>query len=469
MAWASVLRLIAVGAAAAFVSARQDAPWHAHFAIKRRRASCVRLVAAVLEAPPATLGPNCLVYQFGELRQAAAYGVSYTKEADPHKYQLRMASLTVQGHLDAHDLSFHCPTEAYLGTPPTPCDSAPNKQLAVLHVGADHRLYSMDIVRAPANYPPARALAPNQAGFGTATMSFPAGVLLQESGFLRLCKLNAAFPPARCKALVYPPRAAQVPMPSHVGMGTFLGAPGAQGVGSDWMVDVDNQLSAVTVGATRYYFNSAGAYVSKDGTCSASADRDYSAHLQGRSSAFLDHSAAVTLIAHPSGDAFAPARVDVWVGVVFDVDQIKAAVLYTDDATGYHRGMDTFDVASLRAGLYTGSHWYSSVAPTLPGLSAWAIADRMATLGDPCAAQLSCWLRPHGPRAACPDGLVLNDGLCEASTEPSSPSDTGMLSDMLEWTAYSSQWALPTTAAAVALGLGLAGLTWVIRRRPPLW
>lgn len=49
-------------------------------------------------------------------------------------------------------------------------------------------------------------------------------------------------------------------------------------------------------------------------TCSASADRDYSAHLQGRSSAFLDHSAAVTLIAHPSGDAFAPARVDVWVG-----------------------------------------------------------------------------------------------------------------------------------------------------------
>eukprot|EP00667_Euglena_gracilis_P011781 EG_transcript_12065 len=461
MAWAK-LRIALLGVA--LVSATQDTQWHGCFVVKRQSSSCVQLTVSVLEATKAVL-PNCLVYQFGELWHAAAYGVSYTKQADPRKYWMRVASLTVRGHLDGHNLSFHCPTKAHFGTPPTRCNATRNRQLAVLHVGADHRLYEMDIVRAPAHLP-AGSMLPGQAGFGAASIGFPSGIPLQESGFLRLCKLTSDFPPPRCRYPVNPPRAAQVPMPSHVGMGTFLRAPGTPVVASDWILDAANQLSVVAVGSARYFFNSAGVHVSKDGACSVSSAQDYAAHLQVRGSTFFDYSTTMTVITHPSNNAFAPTWVDVWVGVVFDVDQIKGAVLYTEVITGYHRGMDMFDVAS-HEGIYRGSYWYSSVAPVLPGLTVWAYADRMTTLGDPCAAQLRNWLYPQHQRTTCPDDLVLNDGLCEASPVASGRHDIGMTSDMvLQLAGYSSHRILSGivgAALAMVLGLRLAGMMWTVR------
>eukprot|EP00667_Euglena_gracilis_P029631 EG_transcript_39627 len=131
-----------------------------YFVIKRQPESCSSITALVTGSAAAQQ-PNCLAYRVAELRQAFHY-VTYTRDFDFREYQLRMATLNVSGQLGDYDLSFHCPTASYYGTPAAYCSSAPGMQLAAVHATANHTLFELDVILSPAQYPPVEALVPNQ-------------------------------------------------------------------------------------------------------------------------------------------------------------------------------------------------------------------------------------------------------------------------------------------------------------------
>eukprot|EP00667_Euglena_gracilis_P007726 EG_transcript_7815 len=379
-----------------------------HFVIKRLPATCAAIRASLVNDSAPAPRPNCLLYNVAQLQQAFHY-VTYVKEGQVQTYQLRMATLNVAGQIDNYDLSFHCPTMPYYGTPPAYCDSAPSMQLAALHVSANNTLYEMDIILSPAQYPPLESLAANKPPFGVARIQVPCGVPLPVAGSLQICKVD--FPAVGCVAAWLPPRALPDPLPSNVGQGSLSLAQYGISLPSDWVADDANELLVVTAGTTRYFFNSAGHYLSQAGTCSAHTNKNYAGEMYTYDSRFLDFVGTVTVTSHFGYPSFQPVRVSLWVGLAFDSAKIDPVILYIDKSTGFYRGMDAFDIVKPPTQAYGASYWYSAIAATVPGEDALAYAARMANLSDPCAANLTAWLYPNATRT-CPRGLQLRNGLC---------------------------------------------------------
>eukprot|EP00667_Euglena_gracilis_P007398 EG_transcript_7469 len=294
-----------------------------HFVIPRQPASCSSVNASLVDTAPAPQ-PDCLAYSVGQLRQAFHY-TAYVKD-DLQEYQLRMATLNAEGQLNDYNLSFYCPTSTYYGTPPVYCSSSPGMQLAVLHVGTDNTLFEMDVILSPAEYPAVEALAENQPPFGNARLVFPAGIPLPTSGYLQVCRLPVSSEDCAEVNL----RALPDPLPSNVGEGSFSIAQYGLTLSSDWVMDDANQLLIIAAGPVRYYFNSAGFYLSQAGTCAAHTFKSYASEVYAYNSRFLDYVGTVNVTSHFGYSNFQPARVSLWVGVAFDASKIDPVILYTE-------------------------------------------------------------------------------------------------------------------------------------------
>eukprot|EP00667_Euglena_gracilis_P008196 EG_transcript_8301 len=379
-----------------------DPYWLGQFSIQRTPSSCTAVIARPLQIP--TTSDNCLLYNFADLQQSAAPHATYVRGRG-RRYRLRTATLDVKGRLGDIDLSFHCPTEEYYGTPAVHCDSAPGLQAAVLHVGEDDRLYSIDVVRSPAAYPPLDTLAAHQPPFGVAQLQFPIGIPLYAAQHLQVC-------PHATPTVVCGGPAAAVPPPQLSASYASLGGSHWSGffMRTERIVDPANQLMVSAVGATRYYFNSAGFFLAQDQTCSAFTSKTFASQLGAYDARFLDHVGTVTVVGHASRARFKPVRVALWVGVAFDVDTIQPVVLFADPETGAERGMEAFAVARppQTSGAFS---WYDTVTPAVPGLAVRQYAERRAKAGDPCAHLFHDWLRLNVTRV-CPAGFALRDGLC---------------------------------------------------------